>query len=113
MSDSPDDLLTVIAKVVAHHEKMINSLAVGHGDTARLLHSTWTRCEVIECGKACTVVNQKNGTVMCDHHAAIAVVNQSSQEDDWSDIPLADSIRRLDDYVNMLKSVLPTVPVFH
>lgn len=127
---TPEQLL-VFARLVVKHDATIQALAQNAADTSVLLEELLKRCSRCEAAP-CTVYNEQLPEyLMCDHCAAELAVKSSKQftadledpvnllrgslmrEDDWRDLPNADKIRRVMDYVNVLRALDGQQPTVH
>lgn len=101
-----DPVVTALMKVVLKHERyigLITTLAQVAADHCRLLEAAlMVRCDARDvCTSAATVKHVLYGINACDHCAAQVIVNASALngEDQWSDLPNAEQIRRLQDHL--------------
>jgi hypothetical protein len=120
MADRPD-VKVALAKLVMRHERLINALSDGFFDVVKLLIPQVERCNAGECSVPATVRHKRLNVAMCDHHCAAAIVNAEKnliksqprdtlnsirgtlmKEEDWDDVPNAESIRRLTDYLGLV-----------
>jgi len=111
-----------LLKLVGRHEKIIDVLLGALTDHTCLLESRLDRCQSEGCKTAATVIHGDTKFKLCDHHAAAIVVGAShgrlgpnndadlmlmrlrlANEDCWNDLPDAVRIRRIQDYVDVVK----------
>jgi len=117
--------LTILIKLVAQHERTISGIGGAISDHACLIEADLERCRSEEgCISAATVVHVDFGLKLCDKHCAkmiVAAMNpwpeerpqdylstswarlKLSDEDRWTDLPDAVRIRRIQDYVDIVK----------
>lgn len=119
-----EDDITTIARLLAHHAKMINLISLQLGDQACLLAPSLVRCGRCDI-EPITVEHRHMGLQACDRCAAELIVRSGRNyveaycsdpndplnearsslmnEDDWLDLPNADKVRRITDYVRIIK----------
>lgn len=107
MDIDPNKLATFIALVIKHEKMLVGASHMLYGQSL-LLEASLARCYV--CDKApFTVRHRKIGMGVCERCAAEKTVAGATNETDWVDIELADEIRRLVDYVDMIHTIEPIV----
>jgi hypothetical protein len=111
------DVLAVLAKTLLKHNTSIQSLATLLGDTVHAVVAGLRPCESPGCTRPATVVHRTLGTAYCDHHVATTIVSVKKiwdemtvglrkdilNEDLWEDVPHAESIRHVMEYVDLTK----------
>jgi hypothetical protein len=128
---TPEQLLA-FAKLVVRHETIIGALAQNAADSSVLMAQLLKPCT--RCSKQpATVTNEHLGELscVCDRCAAEVAVNAAKhftadlddplnllrgslmREEDWHDVPHADKVRRLMDYVNVLQLLDGAEPAVH
>lgn len=125
-----DEEFKALLRATLRHKLMIDILFGVCNDFATMLEPTLLRCEHSRCSAPATVTHVDVKMKMCDYHAAagimqaranalkdptsnlIALRARLADPENWIDLPNADVIRRLDQYVNELrKSNEPEPPV--
>jgi len=127
-----ETLLLAAIKLVAKHEAVLTSLSQVLIHVIRVVFPDIRKCEHSTCDKPATVKHQYLNVTFCDHHTAKAIVNAAHnfinadkldtmndvrstimREDDWVDVENAESIRSLETYVEMIKSVSDQQKIIH
>lgn len=117
-----DDDVKALARIILHHESLIDGAYRICGDFARLLEPALERCSHSCCKDAATVMQVDVKVKMCDYHAARSMIMakanllagdpndalvllraRAADEQCWVDLPNSELIRRLSLYVNQLR----------
>ena len=119
-----DKLIALLLKAVDRHERMlglVTNLAVVVADHAQLVERTLERCACTGCTDAVTVRHAFLGLKCCDACAARLIIKASqnitsdandelnltrtavANEGCWIDLPDAAQVRRLQDYLAIVK----------
>lgn len=105
MATDENDLVGRLANletVVLRHEKLISVILGAITDHACLVEHGLMRCDQESCSDPATV-HYSNSIFLCDYHCAMIVVTQNDAENQWVDLPDAVRIRRIRDYVDLVK----------
>jgi hypothetical protein len=111
----PNPLLAILLKLVSKHERavvIVESLALVATDHARMLERSLPRCAGVSCPDAATVKHLPSNVKCCDLCAARLVVHAQQGgpaldavmgESSWFDLPDAVQVRRMQDYLAVMK----------
>lgn len=121
-----------LIKVVLKHERLIEALAKASHDVTKLMSRMLARCLNPKCGRPATMHHKlHHGNIMCDRCCAEVIVNSKkciadtefmneigaelrekymcdADETQWEDITDAESIRRIMEYIDIVKSLQET-----
>ena len=120
----------LLLKMTLRHENHIDALFGVVNDFACIIEHSLERCGRNHCKRAATVEQVDFGIKMCDLCAATAMVRARDNikrnltdslamqslrvaimsEDSWRDLPNAERIRRLSDYVGIINKNAETAP---
>lgn len=104
MSDD-DDIVATLTKVAARQSNLINLIAAQIADMACLIEPLLPKC--VWCNtQPTTVVRSKRNTPaskVCDRCAAESISSGTTTIDDWPDLDDAKLVRRLANYVEIIK----------
>jgi hypothetical protein len=119
-----DDDFDAVVKLIVKHDKLISLLARGVADHACFIAPLITRCCKEGFDQPATVEHRELAYKMCDHCAAETVCKSGRnftadlndavnlargllmQEDLWIDMPDADKIRRLVEYIDAIRDTV-------
>lgn len=105
-----------LSKLILRQSQLLNLASLYLSDHAVLLQNALKKCENCFIEPA-TVEHRKTKIIFCDHCAASHVVSENkfmnmsnqehslSKDQNWIDIDNADKIRRLSDYVKIIKEL--------
>lgn len=116
---TPDDFAK-IAKLLLNHERTLDVLLGAITDHACLIEGGMKRCSTPQCKDIATVISPDAINHVCDRHCAMEIIFAKkmvstcatntlyrtlkfADENCWIDLPDAVRIRRIRDYVEMVK----------
>lgn len=130
MANAPDTLTTLL-KTVIKHEQMLSIILGAVTDHACLVEGGLKRCSSAGCKEPVTVKHVVFDVCMCDYHAAWAITTARSlltddpadaqnavrravmHEDSWCDVEDAERIRKIRDFVVVVKQREEQLPPQH
>jgi len=104
MALTPEQEIIELAKLIFRQSRLISAISLQLADQACLLKSKLDVCEQCKLNTA-TVEHVTLGSKRCDKCASEAVVAQKTLLSAWVDVPDADKIRRVIDYVSLVKEL--------
>lgn len=130
MANAPDTLTTLL-KTVIKHEQMLSIILGAVTDHACMLENGLKRCMSEGCKEPMTVRHVAFGLCVCDHHAARAMTLAKSlltddvtdvhnavrrsimHEDSWHDVEDAERIRKIREFILVVKQREEASPPQH
>ncbi len=103
-----------LGKLIIKQSKLINALAGIVADQSMIIDELLPKCQHGGCTEPGTMKLKDTMVVMCDRHTSEVIFKAKTfdqvneQEIFWSPVPNAQSIRNINEYVRIMKSMIVT-----